>query len=184
MATTRTYTIADIADLPSDGPDVELIEGELHSVSPAGPQHGEIGHTLHAELGAFVRRQRLGVLYTADTGIVFGRSPDTLLSPDAAFVRRERLPRPRPSSGFLSVIPDLAVEINSPHDRREMIDRKIDIYLRSGVLLVWEIDPATQTVREYRPDSAVSVLQRDDHLDGKDIVPGFSMRVAELFEYL
>ncbi|MCL4762764.1 MAG: Uma2 family endonuclease, partial [Burkholderiales bacterium] len=145
-------------------------------------EHIDISHRVHVFLGGYILRERLGILATPDAGFIFGRGPDTVLSPDAAFVRSERLPRPRPSKGFVDVVPDLVVEINSPNDRRAQIDRKIAIYLRSGVLLIWEIDPETQTVREHRPNSDVVVLRKTDILDGGEIVRGFSLPVAELFD--
>src|SRR5688572_26006141 len=149
MATTKPHTIEDIEQLGEDSA-YELIEGELREMSPVGGEHGEIGHVIQTELGTYIRRQRLGVLYTPDTGIIFGRSPDTLLSPDAAFVRSDRSPRPRRQAGFIEVIPDLAIEINSPFDRPTEIRRKVNVYLQAGVPLVWEIDPARRSVTIHR----------------------------------
>ena len=104
-----------------------------------------------------------------------------MLSPDAAFVRRERLPRPL-RAGFLDVVPDLAIEINSPFDRRNEIQRKIEIYLRAGVTLVWEIEPGARGVTVHRPGQPAVVIPESGELDGEDVVPGFRLAVAELFD--
>jgi Uma2 family endonuclease len=46
---------------------------------------------------------------------------------------------------------------------------------------VWVIDPETQTVSVYA--SLLSPLLRgeDDILDGEDVIPGFKLRVGEIF---
>lgn len=58
---------------------------------------------------------------------------------------------------------------------------KIKEYLFYGVPLVWLVDPETRTVTEYRGTMRGTELDEADTLDGGDVLPGFSCKVAELF---
>jgi Uma2 family endonuclease len=44
------------------------------------------------------------------------------------------------------------------------------------------IDPQTQTVMVYRSAREVSVFALEDTLTAPDLLPGFSLPVAEIFE--
>ena len=80
-----------------------------------------------------------------------------------------------------TVAPDLVVEVLSKgNTRREMV-RKLDEYFRAGVRLVWYVDPKSRTVRVYTtPDDSV-VLSEDQHLDGGDVLPGFTLSIRDWF---
>jgi len=47
--------------------------------------------------------------------------------------------------------------------------------------VVWVIDPLRHTVSIYRPDKPVAALRPGETLSGEDVVPGFSVPVAEIF---
>jgi Uma2 family endonuclease len=49
------------------------------------------------------------------------------------------------------------------------------------VRLVWLIDPETLTVTVFRQDAAPKSIGEGDTLDGGDVLPGFSVPVAEIF---
>jgi Uma2 family endonuclease len=82
---------------------------------------------------------------------------------------------------FVPVAPDLAVEVLSPSDRMAEAPSKVTMYLQAGVQLVWLLDPETRTISIFRPDAAPRTLYENDTLDGGDVLPGFSVSVAELF---
>ena len=69
----------------------------------------------------------------------------------------------------------------SPSDRMVDAMSKVTMYLQAGVPLVWLIDPSARTVTVFRPDAALKLLGEDDILDGNDVLPGFSVPVAEIF---
>ncbi len=81
--------------------------------------------------------------------------------------------------------PDLAVEILSPNNTVEEIDTKIVDYFENGARLVWTINPRLRYVLVYRgarePDR---LLKSTNSLEGEDVVPGFSLPLAELFQPL
>ncbi|MGH2532073.1 MAG: Uma2 family endonuclease [Thermomicrobiales bacterium] len=184
MATTKVMTADDLMQIEDGGFLYELIRGELIRMSPAGGPHGWIGFEAGALIRDFARPRGLGEVFNAETGYLFEIDPDTVLAPDASFIRTERLPPLRASGGYLTVVPDLVVEVLSPSDRRSYIDEKIRQYLAVGVKLLWSVDPRRKSVTVYAPNRDPILLTEDAELDGEDVLPGFRLPVAALFRRL
>ena len=132
-------------------------------------------------IAAFVREQKLGKTYAAETGVILARNPDTVRALDAAFVRSERL-ADQPTTGFFDGAPDLALEVISPSETVDEVESKVIDYLEAGVALVWLIYPRTQTVTVYRSSTDINILTIEDTLTGGDLLPGFSVSLKEIFE--
>lgn len=181
MVTTRQFTITDFEEMGSELDRFELIRGELREVAAAGARHSAIGVGLGAELRAVVKKQRMGTVFGADAGFIVARDPDSLLMPDVSFVSSDRLPVGDVGEAFVPFAPDLAVEIESPSNRKGETLEKIALYLDGGAQLVWLIRPLRRTVTVFRPGEPELVLRDGDTLDGADVVPGFSLPLAELF---
>src|SRR5436305_2103414 len=114
MSTKTLLTADELEQMPDDDSlRTELDEGELITMPPAGEEHGYRGNRIAFLLTSFVSKHRLGRVYGADTG--FRLAPDTVRSPDVAFVRAERV-KAIHSRGFAIGAPDLAVEVFSPSD--------------------------------------------------------------------
>ncbi len=181
MATTTLMTAEELACLPETAERIELVRGEVRRMPPANPEHGRRAATATIVIGSFVRQHGLGEVYTADPGFILGRVPDTVRAPDLAFIRRERIPpvgeRER---GYWELAPDLVVEVVSPSESADDLQEKVTDYLSAGTRLVWALFARTRTASVYRPDGTVRLLHENDPLDGEDVLPGFSCRVAEL----
>jgi Uma2 family endonuclease len=78
--------------------------------------------------------------------------------------------------------PDLAAEILSESNTPAEIDQKLREYFQSGTRLVWVVDPVSRTAAIYRaagkPERTIS---EDEMLDGADVIPGFLLRLGDLF---
>jgi Uma2 family endonuclease len=181
LVTTKRTTAAELAEFSENGFRHELIRGEVQRIPLAGGVHGEIGQELGWRLGAHVAANNLGQLYAAGTGFLLAEDPDTVLAPDIAFIRADRLPPREDQVGYVRVPPDLVVEVVSPNDRASEIAAKVALYLSLGVRAVWVIEPRLQTVTLYEVDRRPRILVADDVLDGGENVPGFQVAVAELF---
>ena len=181
MATTRLMTAEDLWLMQDDECFHELVKGELIRMAPAGGKHGEIGFELAGQIRDYLKQHRIGKGYSADTGFILARDPDVVRSPDVAFILTDRLPPEEKRGAFLELAPDLAVEIVSPSDSSSAVNDKVMQYLDLGVKLVWLIHPSTKSVNVYTPDRTVRILGENDELDGGEVLPGFRLRIADIF---
>ena len=173
-------TARDLELMPGDDSvRLELIEGKLISMPPAGADHGYLGLEIGAELRNFVKSHKLGKTYGSDAG--FRLSEDTVLSPDAAFVCQDRVALVH-RRGFANGAPDLAVEVVSPSNTVPELLRKIRLYFKAGCRTVWVIDRDRSEVQVFEASGADRTLRSGDLLECPELLPGFSLPIAELFE--
>ena len=175
------FTAEELLCLPTVGRRLELVKGKVYEMAPAGGRHGYVAIKTAVPLSAHVQSNRLGHVFAAETGFVLRRDPDTVRAPDVAFIAQSRLSVHEIPDSFIELVPDLVVEVVSPSDtRREVLD-KVEDWLRAGVKLVWVLYPISRTASVYRSGASVRDLTETDLLDGEDVVPGFSCRLADLF---
>ena len=157
----------------------ELIDGTLVE-KPMGFEEDLLGTQLIQVLGPFVKAHRLGVVLGAQAPFRVIRRDVRL--PDVAFISTENWrtwKRSRPSvAGFA---PDLAIEILSKSNTRAEMARKRRAYFAGGTRAVWEINPRRRTVTVYTNPISSDRLIETDTLDGGDVLPGFKLRLSELF---
>jgi len=178
MVLTRLYTAEDLEKLTAREEDFELIEGVLVPMPLSNFGHADVQGEVLVLLRSYVKKQGLGKV-VPEAGFTLRRDPDTVLAPDVAFLAVERLPEK--TSGFAELAPDLAVEIISPSNSPGEIERKVAIYLQSGVRAIWVVYPNERQVVVHTPDHAPKVFGEGDHLDGGDVLPGLSLPVSGLF---
>ena len=178
---TRPMTADELLEMPDDGWRYELVKGELIQMSPTGDEHGQVTVTLTASLYLQVKKHNLGRVYAAETGFKLESDPDTVRAPDIAFVSRERVEATGTLTGFRSGAPDLVVEVLSPSDRIGKVEAKVKQWLETGARMVWVVSPKLKTVTVYRSLSDIVTLTEKASLDGGDVVPGFQIKVADIF---
>jgi len=176
-ATQKLMTAEELARTSVPGKVLELVRGHLVVREPPSTFHGVVTANLTIELGAFVRKEKLGLVSAQGTGFKIDRDPDTVRGPDLAFVSRELLER-IPEVGYAELAPDLIVELLSPNDRPGEALAKIGDFLAAGTRLAWLLDPRRREARIFRADGSVTVIGADGALDGEDVVPGFSCPLA------
>ena len=143
---------------------------------------GLVTAALTSLLGGHVRERRIGDLLAAETmHRYFPNHPGRVRKPDLSFVRAGRLDAAQLAAGFLTVPPDLAIEVVSPNDEAEDLERKLLDYLDAGIPLLWVIYPVARSAVVYRADGSANRLREDDELRGEDVVPGFACRLGDLF---
>ncbi len=181
MTTSTRVTAEQLATMPADGNRWELVAGELRKMTPAGWKHCAIAGRLHGWLFEHISAKSLGIVLSAEPAFFLARDPDTVLAPDIAFLRNDRLPDPLPDETFWPGGPDLAVEVVSPNDRSGEIDEKVKAWLDAGTGMVWLVNPAWRTVTVYRSATQITTLTEKDELSGEDVVEGFRCRVGDIF---
>jgi Uma2 family endonuclease len=174
--------LAFVQQQPDDGPNYELHEGELTSMPPSKTRQGVIAMLIGSQILNHVQSRKLGYVAGADAG--FKIPPRDFYAPDAAFYSHESLPDGLPSDDYVSVAPDLAVEVVSASDQ-STAHGKVMRYLELGTRLAWVVYPNKQSVDVYRPtdDGGVTIhtLRLDGTLQGGDVLPGFTLPVKNIF---
>ena len=174
-------TAEELFSMP-DGERYELVRGELREPKmPTGDEHGSLTFALSLEIGSFVRGNKLGRCWAAETGFLVARDPDTVLAPDFAFVRTERLPESI-GRGYVRAVPDLVLETRSPSDRPREVAEKVQEWLDAGASMVLELNPAKKILTIYRPGREPIALGENDTFDGEELLPGFSLPLTALFK--
>jgi Uma2 family endonuclease len=177
----KQWTDEEFMALSEDGHRYELVNGVLADMGNSGMEHGGIGSFLGGLLAIHVRQLKLGCV--CDSSTAFTLKNGNKRSPDVSFVDKERLKGlKRPPRGFFQGSPDLAVEILSPGNTVEEIHEKIVEYFANDTRLVWVIHPDEKYVLVYHSPEPDRFLRSNDQLEGEDVVAGFSMLVADLFE--
>jgi Uma2 family endonuclease len=168
--------------LENDEMRLELVEGVIHKMPPAGGEHGEIGANLLIEIGTHIRQHQLGHVTTAETGYILFTNESgkpTVRAPDVGYISYARMPDRLPPT-YIPLPPDLAVEVVSPNDGAEEIESKINSYLRAGVRMIVFVYPASRIVNVHQGNT-ITRLSGDDVIDFGDVLPGFSLKVSAIF---
>ena len=180
MATRTTATVEDVLRLASAGCRFELVDGELVEMSPTGFSHGAVERRIGRRFGDFVDDNQLGEVVVGEVLFQLDRNGRLARAADVAFVRRHRLPRPGDWNGAFVGPPDLAVEIVSPGNAADEVQRKVDDWLRYGVEIVLVVYPEQRSIVDWR--AAVAVIRHEaDELSLDPVLPGFRCAVSELF---
>ena len=181
----RAMTTQELLAVPEDGKERELIRGELREREMTrrnrlhAATESRIVHLLLNYLDSSSKVQ--AEVLSGEAGSVIAQNPDTAVGIDVAVFSLDTLSQQTDDSTWVVGVPLLAVEILSPSDKHEDVHEKISEYLRSGVPLVWEVDPDFQTVRVFQPNHEPIMFNRTQQLDAGDVLPGFQVPVADFF---
>jgi Uma2 family endonuclease len=161
----------------------ELVDGILVE-KPMGLPEAFLAMILGRLLGNWVSAHNLGAVIGPDG--MMRLAPGMVRLPDVSFVHWDRFPNrqiqvhvPIPD-----LVPDLAVEILSPSNTADEIERKRGEYFSRGTQLVWIIDPRARTVEVFTAPAVSTLLQQTDTLDGGTVLPGFTLPLQQLFAEL
>ncbi len=178
-------TEGDFLALCAANPELRLertAEGDVVIMSPEGGESGFRNYDIGGQLYVWATADGHGAGFGPSTGF---RLPNgATRSPDAAWVRRERLAALSPAEKrlFLPLCPDFVVELRSPTDRARDLRDKMEEYVANGARLGWLIDPERGVVSVYRPGQPVEDLQRPDCVDASPELPGFVLDLSRVWE--
>lgn len=175
----RLYSVEEfaqfIAQPENHGRLFELIEGEIVEKMPT-EEHGEVALTIGSALRDFATRNKLGRVAVEARHQMPHEKRNSRL-PDVSFIAGKR---PRVTEGSVPQMPDLAIEIKSPDDSLKDLREKAMYYLANGTRMVLLLDPAKRLIIVITPDDEQILLEHET-LNGGDVLPGFSMRVKDIF---
>jgi Uma2 family endonuclease len=180
----RTLTAEEIIALPEDGTLRELIRGELRErpMTLRNRTHSAIEARIARILGNWLDQRPLprGEVLSGEAGFRLKRDPETFVGIDVALVSAELVAAADPKSAFYDGAPVLAVEILSPSDSQGEVAEKVGLYLEVGSV-VWVVDPDFRRVSVHRAGRLTETFNETHELSGEPELPGFRVRVAELF---
>jgi len=175
----QTYTPADLLTIP-DGKHFELVNGELVETTMS-LEGNWVAQKIARRVDEFSEQHSLGNVFPEASFQCFADAPNMVRRPDVAFISKGRLSPEQFEYGHCRIPPDLAVEVVSPNDLYYDVEHKVTEYLEAGVRLVWVVNPHSRNVRVFGVDGRVRQLGESEELTGDDVIPGFRVRVGELF---
>lgn len=180
----KLFTDEDLRELPTgQGERYELVEGELRVMAAAGGKHGLVANSIAGEFYFYLKTHRSGVGVTAETGFYTRGDKLTVRAPDYAYIAKEKVAPEGLPDGYLNIVPDMVVEVISPHDRASDVDQKMQEWLNFGVQTVWVVYPNTERVFVYtRGEQSPTVYTADDTITGGRVLPDFAVPVNVFFQ--
>ena len=160
----------------------EIIDGQRVEMPPMSADSTGIAADLAHFLTAFGLRMDLGKAYP-EMLIKLPLPVDRNRRPDVVFVPFARWPQGRvlPTTNEWAILPDLCVEVVSPNDLADELTTKTAEYFQAGVRQVWVVYPRHGLFYVYDSPTRVRGLTRDDTLEGGSVLPGFTLKLADLF---
>ena len=159
----------------------ELVDGRLKEKA-MGMEATWVQTRLARLVGNVVEPAGLGYVVGADCMYqCFPHKPDQVRKPDMSFVRTGRFPGEVLPTGPCPLPPDLLAEVVSPKERSDDLEDKLDDFRQAGVPLMWVIHPRKRSVKVYRDGKLATELTADDELTGDPVLPGFRVKVSDLF---
>jgi Uma2 family endonuclease len=171
MGTTTTglITFEEFETLPENPGKQELLNGEVIELPPAKKKHNQGAQrlflALHAAVDASVGTPYIGMGYRVT------RRPDSWLIPDVSIAHPDQ-----PGEDYIEGAPLLAVEVVSPSNSAEHMERKRKLYLDNGGVEVWVVYPKTKSVWVFRAGHAQEFTDQVR----SEIIPGFCADISQL----
>jgi Uma2 family endonuclease len=130
-------------------------------------------------INAFAEPRRLALAFTElrTTYAGFSRVPDV------SIYRWDRIPVDATGKVLddFHLPPDIALEIISPGQRTNALLRRCLWYVANGVHIALLLDPPDESIALFRPDQAPIYLKGSDRVDLTEVLPGYTVRVQDIF---
>lgn len=180
-----TVTLEDYVKLDGrvEGRLVELIDNTLVE-KPMGRDESAIAIEVAAVVRNFIKERKLGGRLSGEAGMVRMKGSNVRM-PDVCWTAPQDIRQDDRGQAAPRDVPTLAIEVISESNTKNEIDLKLREFFDSGCRLAWVLYPTTRTVRVYDDPKSLDrfrQLAADDTLEGGDVLPGFSVKVGELFE--
>lgn len=156
-------------------------EGRIIVMSGTGGKTGNRNSRLIQQLQNWADGNGEGAVFDSSTMFLL---PDRAMrSPDAAWVRRERLARltAAQQEKYLPLCPDFVVELTSPSDRIQAVKEKMEEWMTNGCQLGWILEVDRRRVHVYRPGGS-AVMENPSTVAGEGPVEGFTLNLARIWD--
>lgn len=175
-------TVKDLEKAQEQLPDyrMELVNGEIIVMSPAGAESDEVAVEIARQLANWVRPRRIGRVLGSSAGFVLmDDDQEDVCAPDCSFVQRDRMKKS--TEDYAKLVPDLMFEVKSKTDSATALRRKIQKFLDLGTRVGVLVLPKREEVEVFRAAQERLVLRNGDVLTVPELLPGWEMEVSSIW---
>lgn len=175
----KHYTIEEFEQFVVANPDrlLELINGRIVE-KVVGRDHGRIVLKIGSRLIQWDEQNQIEGHYGTEVHHFVDDTIPFKPQPDVSFAYGgEEQP-----GGTVKGMPDFVVEVKSPGNTHDALREKARLYIQYGTRLVWLVFPLPRTVEVHHADGTIETFTAGQALSGGDVLPGFSMAVADMFK--
>lgn len=160
---------------------VEVINNKLYIMPSPNIEHQEISNEVSFQIGAFIRKHKLGKILYAPMDVRF--DDNNTVQPDILFIAVGNYDIL--GGKIVEGLPDLCVEIWSPSNIKKDREMKEKLYESRSVKEYWQIKPKTQEVR-------IEILNEEDKYElfseakekgivQSKVLKGFDLDIESIF---
>jgi len=175
MGVTTLLTFAEFEGLPDSPGKRELLDGEILEMPPGKRRHAKIQKRIHARLEPYALEWHFGEVYTE---VGFKLADRHWVQPDVSLVSPEQ-DEAGDQEGYFEGAPRLAIEVISPANTAESVDRKIEKYFAYGGEEVWVFYPKTRRVWLYRRNEPTAIEHKE--VLTSIMFPDWKLNLSEIF---
>lgn len=180
MSTTLKRKTPDEFDQIADDVRYELDDGKILERAMSNLSSwvgGYIYHllTAHCMKTGLGRSQPDNVAYCC-----FPTDPKRVRKPDVSWFAANRWSSKFLESKYIEIAPDLIIEIVSPTDKAQYLNRKIKQFFEVGTKEAWIVFPKDGQVERRYVDGAGKWYKVDDEIDASPLIPGFQWKLADV----
>lgn len=173
-------TIKDIYALP-EGQRAELIDGDMHMMSPPGLMHQRLVSELHIKIGNYIKSNQGDCsIFPAPFAVFLNADNHTYVEPDLSIICDKDKLDDKGCNGA----PDWVIEVTSPSTQNRDYLVKLFRYRDAGVREYWIVNPMRQTVQTYffeNEDRGFGEFSFDEDIPVR-IYEGWSINIADLIK--
>ena len=145
------------------GQPYELVRGKLLKVPPYHHRdHAQAVAMTSYLLGNHVLENQLGEVLSGEVGVITDAQNASMRGVDVVVISQKRLAENDPTSQWITIAPELVIEVTEPSNTFDDMMDKVDEYFALGVEAVWILDPSHQLVLAYSSPKTVTVLKARD----------------------
>lgn len=127
----------------------------------------------------YCNKHQLGEVVSALCG--FAVSPDTILSPRAAFMTKARWESVKYPYRYFPFAPDLSIELITDNTPLQTFKQRLRLYLQAGTQQIWCLQPQFLQVTVYIPGGRYRIFHEPELLPSGTLLPGLKLPVSALF---
>lgn len=179
MGTQGKYTIADIEALP-EGQRAELFDGEMIMMASPTTTHQRMAGWLYRKIGNYIEDNNGKCeVFIAPFAVYIKKDIWNYFEPDLVVIcDGERL-----DNKGCHGAPDMVIEVVSPGSRKLDYERKLAVYIETGVREYWIVDPIKRIITVYHlEESKTPVVYPFGAVIAVGIYPDLQIDTASLAE--